>query len=194
MILRLLIIAAFLTNFSTLEAAKKRRPASSDKYNDTNVTAPVDNEVCFSPDKGCDVKLWKFFQSATKSLDIAVYDITHPKLVHEILVASKKIAVRVVVDQRQSKGTHSLVSTLIKGKVPVKFGYQRGIMHHKFTLVDGKRLETGSYNYSDNATFRNQENQIYLSEPTIVKKFQDQFEQMWKEGRAPKTDLASVKG
>src|SRR4051812_20905262 len=61
------------------------------------VAAPVDGEICFSPDEPCDVKLWKFLQTAQKSVDVAVFDITHPKIVHEILVASKRIPVRVVV-------------------------------------------------------------------------------------------------
>src|SRR4051812_18625463 len=82
---------------------------------DALTPAPKDNEVCFSPDEPCDTKLWKFIQTAEKSLDVAVYDITHPKVVHEILVASKKIPVRVVVDRRQAKGEHSLVDLLIRG-------------------------------------------------------------------------------
>ena len=129
-------------------------------------------------------------QTAQKTLDVAVYDITHPKIVHEILVASKKIKVRVVVDRKQSKGEHSLVDLLIKGGAAVKFGKQRGIMHHKFTLVDGTRLETGSFNYSNNATNNNQENQIYLDDPTIVRRYTDRFEKMWSEGKAAELSIA----
>lgn len=143
------------------------------------VKPPVENEVCFSPDEICDVKLQKFVQSAQKSMDVAIFDITLDKLVHEILVASKKLPVRIIVDKRQAKGQNSLVSTLIKAGAQVRFGHQRGIMHNKFTIVDKKMIETGSFNYSNNATFNNHENQIYLANPTIVARYQEEFEKMW---------------
>jgi len=160
---------------------------------DAATPAPKDREVCFSPDEPCDTKLWKFIQSAQKSLDVAVYDITHEKIVHEILVASKKMPVRIVVDRRQSKGQHSLVGLLVKGGANVKLGKQRGIMHHKFTIVDGKRLETGSFNYSVGAYKKNQENQIYLDDAEIVQRYQNQFEKMWREGNPVRQEVAASK-
>lgn len=190
----LLTLAGLLlfSDFAEAKTKSKRKPAS-EKVN-LDLPAPKDNETCFSPNEGCDQKLWKFIQSASKSLDVAVYDITHEKIVHEIAVASKKVPTRVIVDRRQSKEPRSLVSTLIKAGVEVRFGKQRGIMHHKFTLVDGGRLQTGSFNYSHGATFKNQENQIYLSEKSIVESYQKRFETMWQDAKPAKLDVAKAKG
>jgi phosphatidylserine/phosphatidylglycerophosphate/cardiolipin synthase-like enzyme len=177
-----------------LAEAQKKATANvelSDAVRGALVAAPEDKEVCFSPEENCDVKLWKFMQSAQRSLDVAVFDLTHEKIAHEIAVASKRIPVRVLVDKRQSKGEHSMVSTLIKAGVSVRFGYQRGIMHNKFTLVDGKRLETGSFNYSDGATSKNNENQIYLDDPAIVKRYQARFTEIWAEGTPATLHLTS---
>ncbi len=143
------------------------------------VSPPRDKEVCFSPDSRCDLKLVKFIESAQKSIDVAVFDINLDSLVHQLLVKSKKIPVRVLADRRQSKGPHSLVSTLVKGGVEVRIGRQRGVMHHKFTVVDGKRLETGSFNYTNHASRANQENQLYLDDPGIVARYKEQFEESW---------------
>ncbi len=149
---------------------------------DSAATATPTGEVCFSPDEPCDEKLWKFIQSAQKSLDIAVFDLTHEKITHEILMASRRIPVRILVDAGRSKMNYSTVSTLIKAGTNVRYGKQRSYMHHKFTLVDGKRLETGSFNYTRNAYLRNQENQLYLDDPAIVQRYVDQFEKMWRDG------------
>lgn len=159
-----------------------------DAVEEALIAPPKDGEVCFSPDENCDIKLWKFIQTAKTSLDVAIFDLTHPKITHEILVASKRVKVRVLVDKRQMKGEHSLVSTLIKGGVAVRIGRQRGIMHNKFTVVDGTRLETGSFNYSDGATRKNQENQIYLADPSIVARYKERFEKMWEEAKTPNTE------
>jgi len=141
-------------------------------------------DVCFSPDEACDEKLIGVIRSAERSLEIAVFDVTHPQIVHEILIAARRIPVRILVDKRQSKEPHSLVSTLIRAGAEVRMGVQRGIMHNKFVLVDEKMVETGSFNFTINASFKNQENQVYLSEPKIVERFKKHFEKMWKEGRA----------
>lgn len=139
--------------------------------------------TCFSPDEKCDEQLISFMRSAKKSMDIAIFSLTHPQIVHEILVASRRIPVRVLVDRRQSKEKHALVSTLIKAQVPVRSGYQRGIMHHKFVIVDKDRLETGSFNFTHGASFKNQENQIYISKSEVVSRYLTRFEKMWHEAR-----------
>ncbi|NDG83562.1 MAG: hypothetical protein EBX52_00815 [Proteobacteria bacterium] len=154
-----------------------------DRVEAVSVQAPKAGEVCFTPGSRCDLKLLKFVESAQKSLEIAIYDVNLDELVHAILVQSKKIPVRVLVDQRQAKGGHSLVSTLVKGGVSVRMGRQRGIMHHKFTLVDGSRLETGSFNYTNHASMANQENQIYLDDPAIVSRYRVRFDEIWEQGR-----------
>lgn len=156
-----------------------RHVTPKEVFDESTVKAPVENEVCFSPDEHCDVKLYKLIQTAQKSIDIAIYDINLDKLVHEILVASKKIPVRIVVDRRQSKGDHSLVSLLIKAGAKVRYGKQRGIMHDKFTVIDGKMIETGSFNYTNHASVANQENQVYLTTPAIVDRYKIRFEKMW---------------
>ncbi len=156
--------------------------------NEALVVPPVANEVCFAPDDPCDIKLTKFVQSAKSSLDIAIFDLNLDKLVHEILVQTKKIQVRILVDRRQAKSDHSLVSLLLKAGAKVKIGHQRGIMHNKFVIVDGKMLETGSFNFTNGAAFKNNENQVYLSTPTIVARYKAQFEKIWSEGIAARLE------
>lgn len=156
---------------------------------DAMVAAPKDKEVCFSPIEPCDVKLTKLIQSAQRSIDVAIYDINREELVHQLLLASRRIPVRILVDRRQAAGSHSSVNTLIKGGAQVRYGRQRGIMHNKFTIVDGNMVETGSFNYTKHASEANNENQVYLADPSIVARFQKRFEQIWSEG-----DVAGDRG
>jgi phosphatidylserine/phosphatidylglycerophosphate/cardiolipin synthase-like enzyme len=143
------------------------------------VKAPQDQEVCFSPEEHCDLKLLKFVQSAQKSIDVAIYDINLDQLVHALLIQSKKIPVRIIVDKKQAKGSHSLVVLLLKAGANVRHGHQRGIFHNKFTIVDGKMVETGSFNYTNHASQANNENQIYLANPQIVDRFLKRFDTVW---------------
>lgn len=187
-----LLLCVFL--LSPHAFAKKKPPTlaqmAAAKVTETWVTAPIDQEVCFSPEGNCDVKLWKLIQSAKVSLDVAVFDITHDKIAHEIMVASKRIPVRVITDRRQAKGQHSVVSTMIKAGVDVRLGRQRGIMHNKFSIVDGRMVQTGSFNYTDGASTKNNENQIYLSAPGVVAQYQSRFDALWSEA-TPASKLIS---
>jgi phosphatidylserine/phosphatidylglycerophosphate/cardiolipin synthase-like enzyme len=151
---------------------------------EATIAPPANHEVCFSPEERCDLKLVRFVETARSSIDLAVFDINLDQLVHSILVASKRgIRVRVLVDSRQAKGAYSLVGTLRKGGIDVRRGSQRGLMHHKFVVLDGKRLETGSFNFTNHASRANQENQVYLDDPAIVSRFVGRFEKSWSEAR-----------
>lgn len=172
---------------SSVEARRKNPILESAKkwVDEKLVAVPQDLEVCFSPDEPCDIKLIKLVQSAQKSIDVAVFDINLDQLVHELLVASKKIPVRIVVDSRQAKGDHSLVPLMIKAGAQIRYGRQRGLMHNKFIIIDGKMVETGSFNYTNHARKANNENQVYLADPNIVTRYKNRFEEIWAQARLP---------
>lgn len=60
-------------------------------------------------------------------------------------------------------------------------------MHHKYLLVDGRVLATGSYNLSDNAEHATMENLVIwdaAAYPGLVASFEANFERMWVTGEA----------
>jgi phosphatidylserine/phosphatidylglycerophosphate/cardiolipin synthase-like enzyme len=182
----LLFVLLLVAGRSSEASRRKSRlvQALSSFVDEATVIPPVDREVCFSPEERCDLKLVRFVESAKNSIDLAVFDINLDQLVHSLLVASKRgVRVRVLVDARQAKGAYSLASTLKKGGIKVRRGRQRGLMHHKFTIVDGKRIETGSFNYTNHATKAKQENQVYLDDSGIVSRFVVRFELSWGEAK-----------
>jgi phosphatidylserine/phosphatidylglycerophosphate/cardiolipin synthase-like enzyme len=60
-------------------------------------------------------------------------------------------------------------------------------MHHKYMIVDGDELWTGSYNLSDNAEHNTFENMLHFSGPdaqALVDRYEANFDAMWMTGRA----------
>jgi phosphatidylserine/phosphatidylglycerophosphate/cardiolipin synthase-like enzyme len=141
-------------------------------------------EICFSPDEPCEERIGRFLASAQKSVDLAVYDINLEELGELLIAQARKMPVRIVVDKRQSKEKNSIVPMLVQAGVQLRYGHQRGIMHNKFVIVDGTKLETGSFNYTHHASLANQENQIYLSDARAIERYRKRFEQIW-EGATP---------
>lgn len=52
-------------------------------------------------------------------------------------------------------------------------------MHHKFVLVDGRRLITGSLNWTMTAVQGNLENVIVTEERDLVRPFVVEFQRLW---------------
>ncbi len=53
-------------------------------------------------------------------------------------------------------------------------------MHHKFALFDGRRLVTGSYNWTRSAAEFNEENFIVTGDSQLTSAFARTFEDLWK--------------
>ena len=56
---------------------------------------------------------------------------------------------------------------------------KRGSLHHKFMLIDGKLLITGSYNFTNESEFRNHEAAIFTNNKALIQSFAAEFERLW---------------
>lgn len=140
-------------------------------------------ETCYSPEGKCEQKLISVLNSSQKTLDIAIYSIDHTGIASAIISAkSRGVTIRMIVDKGQSKKKHSQVQALLKSKIPLKYGNVKGIMHNKYTIVDGAILETGSFNYKNNSSNDNAENQIYITDKSVIKSYTENFDKLWANG------------
>lgn len=143
-------------------------------------------DSCFSPRGSCDAKLVSFIDSAKDTLEIAIYNLTMEEIADAITRAKTRgVHVRLIADYKLSLHYSSLIGQLRKKGIPVKTwngeNDEEGIMHHKFSIVDGRVLQTGSYNYSFMATARNAENQLYIGDQPTVARYRGEFDRLWNE-------------
>lgn len=65
-----------------------------------------------------------------------------------------------------------------------------GLMHHKYVVVDGERVLTGSMNWTDDA-FTAQENcTLRFESPILAAAYRQNFEQLWEDGKVDGTGEA----
>ncbi|MGU3625114.1 phospholipase D-like domain-containing protein [Raoultella ornithinolytica] len=56
-------------------------------------------------------------------------------------------------------------------------------MHNKFMVIDGKNVQTGSFNYTASAVSRNAENVLLIEDaPQLAEAYQREFKRLWDEG------------
>lgn len=134
-------------------------------------------EIYFTPGPECENNIIAEINQA-KKIDIAVYSITNQNIVDAIIAAKKRGAkVRVITDRLQSAGKYSLAEELESAGIPVIKNVKHRIMHNKFAIFDGRRIESGSYNWTDSATKSNAENCMFFDQED--KTFTKQFDYLW---------------
>ncbi|MBI5366161.1 MAG: hypothetical protein HZA54_03915 [Planctomycetes bacterium] len=128
-------------------------------------------------------------ESAQREIVVAMYQFTYPALAQALIKMSKRVKVRVILDAHQVKSSFGQEKTLRDGGVDVRLldlpggGADAPKFHHKYCVIDGQRVLTGSYNWTVLADEENHENVLLVEDAATAKLFQDRFEKLWKEAK-----------
>lgn len=166
---RLITSVAVLAVVSLAIAAPKHEPVASEDG----------IAVYFSPDGGCAAAVVQAMDGARSSVDIAIYSITHKDIAASIVAAHKRgVIVRVVLDKSQSSGRYSSATFLANAGIAVWTDDNKGraLMHHKYTVIDGETVLTGSFNYTKGGDEENAENLLVIEgKPKLAKAYSENF-------------------
>jgi phosphatidylserine/phosphatidylglycerophosphate/cardiolipin synthase-like enzyme len=145
-------------------------------------------KVFFSPDDTIKETLIDLIAAEKKQILVAIYTFTQKDIAQALVQAHERgVRVEVVADRGYGSDRYSKVPLLANHKIPIWI-YQTdqderksSLMHHKFCIfadnIQHKSLLwTGSYNFTQRATQRNQENVLIVDDQAIIKRFTEQFE------------------
>ena len=144
--------------------------------------------VFFSPKGGCTDAVIYQLDRAKKSIDVAMYAFTSRPIAKALVRAYRRgVKVRVILDRKFALGSrYSKHNYLMKRGIPVKLvspppGMRGrvGLMHHKFAVVDGRVLLTGSFNWTASAEKLNYENLLVFESEKIAAIYEGEFERIW---------------
>jgi mitochondrial cardiolipin hydrolase len=135
----------------------------------------------FSPGKACIHEVLRQFDLARQSCDVCVFTITDDRITDAIIRANARgVAVRIITDDEKSHDLGSDIDKLQMCGIPCKMDVGNvAHMHHKFALFDGRRLMTGSFNWTRSASEQNEESLLVTPDPVLVKLFTARFENLW---------------
>ncbi len=120
---------------------------------------------------------------ARQSVLVAAYSFTSRPIATALIEAKNRgVTVLVVVDKSQQTARYTSAAYLANQGVPVKTDSRYAIMHNKFMVVDGRTVETGSFNYTRAATFENAENVVVLAgDPAVAAVYAREWRRLWGE-------------
>lgn len=145
--------------------------------------------VLFSPDDDVRAELLKLINAERGSIKLAIFLLTDKKITQALLAAHKRgVQIEVVTDPSNMNKVYSKVKRLKKWGVPV-FVYDPehaqnarfNLMHNKFAIFG--RMDdasacvwTGSFNFTQSAGMRNQENVVILEDVDTIERFSKHFD------------------
>jgi phosphatidylserine/phosphatidylglycerophosphate/cardiolipin synthase-like enzyme len=158
---------------------------SADKKPGTpNPTVTVNGsqiEVYFSPEDGTLAHILNAVNSSQKSIYFMAYSFTTNELADAMVERAKAgVTVRGVFDKDQyhsNAGTE--FDTLHNAGIDVWLDGNPRLMHHKVIIIDQKVVVTGSYNFSNNAEYDNDENTLIIHNQDIAAKYMIEFQQIY---------------
>jgi len=164
--------------------------------------APADAtlEAAFAPDAGAEELVVKVIGTATKTVKMSAYTFTSPAIVRALIAAKKRgVHIQLAADERANlvedqttKGRHALNAVSDAG-VEVRMIGAYAIHHDKVLIVDGRHVQTGSFNYTNSAATRNSENVLVVwNNPALAAIYLRHWTNRWSQGRDYNSSYAGL--
>jgi phosphatidylserine/phosphatidylglycerophosphate/cardiolipin synthase-like enzyme len=139
-------------------------------------------EAYFTPGDDGPARIVRLIGAARRSLEVCVFTITDDRLSRAVIEAHRRGArVRIITDDDKSFDRGSDIERLGQAGVTIRTDSSEAHMHHKFALIDGRLLLTGSYNWTRGAADENQENFVVVDDPRLVEAYSRTFEDLWRQ-------------
>ncbi|AWV05591.1 endonuclease (plasmid) [Burkholderia sp. JP2-270] len=126
-------------------------------------------EIAFSPDGGAEALVLRTIGEARQSIRVLAYSFTAPAVTRALITAKRRgVDVAVTVDARsnldedRSGRARAALGALTYAGIPVRVVNSYSAQHSKIIVIDNVTVQTGSYNYSQQAARYNSENVVVL--------------------------------
>ncbi len=138
------------------------------------------HNLCFSKTMDCASLIVSLIEGASSQVYVAVYSFTRDDVAQALINARERgVDVKVLIEDERANERGSEYGRLKDAGVDVRRDGNPDLMHHKFIVIDGAMVVTGSYNLSAAAEDRNDENIIVLLSEELAKKYEEEFMRMW---------------
>jgi len=150
---------------------------AADGWYEIYFTEPFSN-VASSETGGPDGPLVDSIGSARQTLDVAAYSLTLDSVRKALIDAHKRgVTVRMVMESDNMDNAD--VQKIMEAGIPVIGDRREGLMHNKFMVIDRSEVWTGSMNFTDSGTYRDNNNLIHIRSSDVAENYTTEFEEMF---------------
>jgi phosphatidylserine/phosphatidylglycerophosphate/cardiolipin synthase-like enzyme len=144
-------------------------------------TAPTGSSRRSLYQGGIEIQLAAAIDAAQRTIDLAAYEFNLPLLTEALLRAHQRgVVVRIVTDDDAGfDDRDTTLRQLAEARIRVVVDARRALMHNKFVIIDSTVVWVGSWNFTINDTYRNNNNVLILRSQGVVENFQAEFNEMF---------------
>ena len=177
------IAERFVSEMDQMYMEKKFHRSKQRKYPKTHFKLSDGNkvDVRFTPqDQPIKHGIRPLIQKAKKSIDVAVFFLTHKHLTDDLIQAHRRgVKVRIIMDATGAKNGYTKQEILRAAGIPVKIESWGGKMHMKSAVIDDQILIGGSMNWTSAGDRTNDENTLIIWNRRLNKEYRKTFQKLW---------------
>jgi phosphatidylserine/phosphatidylglycerophosphate/cardiolipin synthase-like enzyme len=183
-----LLAANYLAEMDEKYVDRRFGPDSPDNTPREQLTigrVPVENY--FGPEKAISSIIARAVVRAQSEILFMAFSFTDSQIGEAMLGrADAGVPIRGVFEHVGANTTSSYFPKMNNSGLPnvqVRTDGNPRVMHHKVIIIDRQTVIFGSFNFSDNANRRNDENILIIHDPVFASYFVEEFEAVWAEAR-----------
>ena len=138
----------------------------------------------FSPGSRSEERLAALIDAAQISVDACTFSFSSNILADALIRAHKRgVKVRFMMDQKIAQTSYTARYLYQSGTdFKVRAGRKgKGALHNKFIIIDGKVMQTGSFNWAQNASVNSFENMVFFVDAYHIKGYQNTYDTLYAE-------------
>ncbi|WP_322821743.1 phospholipase D-like domain-containing protein [Chloroflexus sp.] len=119
--------------------------------------------------------------NARQSIDLATFEYTLQPLAEALVAAHQRgVQVRLALDRESLEDPvdAKFAGIIEEGRIPISWEETTAFLHSKFIIIDNRIVWTGSWNVTINDTYRNNNNLLRITIPSIVENYRVEFAEM----------------
>jgi phosphatidylserine/phosphatidylglycerophosphate/cardiolipin synthase-like enzyme len=137
---------------------------------------------------GADEQVAKAIRNAKSSVDMAMYNLSLPSIGDALLDAhARGVRVRLVMESESMDG--DVPQELIEAGIEIVGDGRQGLMHNKFTIIDGEEVWMGSLNLTSSNTYSDFNNLVRFRSKRMAQNYTKEFEEMFNDNLFGPADL-----
>lgn len=147
-----------------------------------------DVQVGFSPEGSARELVLQVINQAHTSIQMIGYSFQATDIAQALVNAhARGVNVRIVIDKKRNRAIASkkAMQFIASNGIELRIDGHYHIQHDKTMIVDGKIVETGSFNFAPSAETENSENVVVIRDmPDVTRQFINHWQSRWEQGVA----------
>ena len=139
-----------------------------------------DFDVYFTPEDDFRSEIVDLIDNAVSNINVMIFTFTDQEIADALIRAENRgVKVRTIMETYQASSQWSVYNS-IKNEFDVVLDKNPDTFHYKTMIIDNEIIITGSFNFTNAAQEKNDENALVIHSSKIAESYNNEFEKLYK--------------